>query len=83
MEDKASQDIKILWAFRFWYKSTEMCPTQYCYVFAYSYKQALYYWNKHYQSHGFDWGLDTAIHPLMQKKKHRPGEFWTGINARI
>ncbi len=81
MENK-NQDIafepKTIWAYRFVYWVDYDAKAQYCYVFAYSYKQAVFFWKKHYQS-CYEWELDGTMHPIFLKHKHRVGEFWCGL----
>lgn len=81
MEELKAFEPKTLWGFRFIYWIDKDAKGEYCTIFAYSYKQALHFWNKHYQAHGYEWELDSKIHPLQMHFKHKLGDMTMGFNV--
>lgn len=70
---------KPLFAYKFVYWTTPTAKAQFMYIFAYSYKQAVYFFKQHYQAWGYDWELDGSKHEMFFANKHKAGEAWTGI----
>ena len=73
--------------FVIWLKTDDYTPTEHFQVFAYTLKQAVYFFTKLLEGNPFyrgcDWGLDRLKDKTNCRHNHKCGEIWNGLECDL
>ena len=70
-----------------WVRTNDYAPTEHYQVFAYTLKQAVYFFRKNIIQSPFycgcDWGLDRLKDKNDCRHDHKVGEIWCGVECDL